>query len=119
MPGAPGRLPERWALDLRRRRAAGIPDDLEFATKLQLATNQLGRLAAAGLPTRWAAFYEVYGRSEELHKKAAKAGLADVAIIPRDYQVTAPAGKCIRADEAVKDAVFERRSCGNGSKSPR
>ena len=25
----------------------------------------------------------------------------------------------IRADEAVADAVFERRSCGNGSKGPR
>ena len=26
-------MPERWAADLPRRRAAGIPDDLEFATK--------------------------------------------------------------------------------------
>jgi DDE family transposase len=42
-----------------------------------------------------------------------------VAIIPRDYQVTLPSGTAIRADEAVKDAVFERRSCGNGSKGPR
>ena len=25
----------------------------------------------------------------------------------------------IRADEAVKDAVFERRSCGTGTKGPR
>ena len=46
-------------------------------------------------------------------------GLAYVAIIPCDYQVTLPSGAVIRADEAVKDAVFERRSCGNGSKGPR
>jgi hypothetical protein len=65
------------------------------------------------------AFDEVYGRSEELRKKAAKAGLSCVAIIPCDYQVPLPSGAVIRADEAVADAVFERRSCGNGSKGPR
>jgi hypothetical protein len=112
-------VPERWARDLPRRRAAGIPDDLEFATKPQLAMNQLDRLTAAGLPARWAAFDEVYGRSEQLRTKAAKAGLAYVAIIPCDYQVTLPSGTAIRADQAVKEAVFERRSCGNGSKGPR
>src|SRR6266702_4097421 len=112
-------MPDRWAGDLARRRAAGIGDDLEFATKPQLAMNQLDRLTAAGLPARWVAFDEVYGRSEKLRKKAAKAGLAYVAIIPRDYQVTLPSGTAIRADQAVKDAVFERRSCGNGSKGPR
>jgi len=112
-------LPERWAGDLPRRRDAGIPGDLAFVTKPQLAMNQLGRLMAAGLPARWIAFDEVYGRSEDLRKKAAKAGLAYVAIIPRDYQVTMPSGTVIRADQAVKDAVFERRSCGNGCKGPR
>jgi SRSO17 transposase len=112
-------MPERWADDLPRRRAAGIGDDLEFATKPQLAMNQLGRLMAAGLPVNWVAFDEVYGRSEELRKKCAKAGLGYVAIIPRDYRVTTGAGAVIRADQAVKDAVFERRSCGNGSKGPR
>lgn len=112
-------MPDRWAGDLARRHAAGIPADLEFATKPQLAMNQLDRLMAAGLPVRWAAFDEVYGRSEKLRKKCAKAGLAYAAIIPCDYQVTLPSGTVIRADEAVKDAIFERRSCGNGSKGPR
>jgi len=112
-------MPDRRAGDLARRRAAGIPDDLEFATKPQLAMNQLDRLTAAGLPARRVAFDEVYGRSEKLRKKAAKAGLAYAAIIPCDYQVTTPAGTTIRADQAVTDAIFERRSCGNGSKGPR
>jgi SRSO17 transposase len=112
-------LPERWARDLPRRRAARIPGDLEFATKPRLAMHQLGRLTAAGLPARWVAFDEVYGRSEPLRTKAATAGLAYVAIIPCDYQVTLPSGTAVRAGEAVTDAVFERRSCGNGSKGPR
>jgi len=74
-------MPDRWAGDLARRGAAGIPDSLEFATKPQLAMGQLGRLTAAGLPIRWVAFDEVYGRSEKLRTKAAKAGLAYVAVI--------------------------------------
>ena len=112
-------MPRRWADDLPRRHTAGIPSDLEFATKPQLAMRQLERLMAAGLPARWVAFDEVYGRSAQLRKKAARAGLAYAAIVPCDYLVTTPAGTTIRADQAVAGAVFERRSCGNGSKGPR
>jgi SRSO17 transposase len=112
-------LPQRWVTDPSRRRGAGIPDELQFATKPQLAMNQLDRLTAAGLPARWAAFDEVYGRSEALRTKTANAGLAYVAIIPCDYQIRMPCGTTIRADQATADAVFERRSCGNGSKGPR
>ena len=112
-------MPARWVGDQARRHTAGIPDDLEFATKPQLAMRQLERLMAAGLPAKWVAFDEVYGRSEQLRKKAAGAGLAYAAIIPCDYLVTTPAGTMTRADAAVGSAVFERRSCGNGSKGPR
>jgi SRSO17 transposase len=112
-------MPERWAGDLPRRRAAGIPDDLAFATKPDLAIGQLERLLAAGLPANWAAADEVYGRSRKLRKACRKAGLASVFIIPCDFRVTTPAGTVIRADQAIADAVFERRSCGNGSKGPR
>jgi hypothetical protein len=112
-------MPDRTALDYRRRRRAAIPDELAFRTKPQLAMAQLGRLAAAGLPARWAAFDEVYGRSQALRKAAAKAGLAYVAIIPRSYHLTLASGRVIRADQALPDAVFERRCCGYGSKGPR
>ncbi len=112
-------MPGRWAADLPRRRAAGIGDDLEFATKPQLAIGQVKRLTAAGLPARWAAIDEVYGRSGAVRKACEDAGLAYVAIIPCDYPVKTAAGTVIRASEAVKDAVFERRSCGTGTKGPR
>jgi SRSO17 transposase len=111
--------PRRWVGDQTRRQVAGIPDDLEFATKPALAMAQLDRLVAAGVPARWTAFDEVYGRSERLRRKAARAGLAYAAIIPCDYPVSTPAGATIRADQAVASAVFERRSCGTGSKGPR
>jgi hypothetical protein len=112
-------MPDRQALDYRRRHALGIPDELAFRTKPQLAADQLGRLAAAGLPARWTAFDEVYGRSQDLRRTAARAGLAYVAIIPCSYQVTLASGAVIRADQAVRDAAWTRCSCGTGSRGPR
>ncbi len=112
-------MPRRWADDKERRDAAGIPDDLMFATKPGLAAGQLTRLIAAGLPLKWVAADEVYGRSGDLRRACRKAGLASVFIIPRDFPVTTAAGTVIRAGQAVAGAVFERRSCGGGSKGPR
>src|SRR5262249_18962410 len=43
-------LPESWADDRARRQEAGVPDDVAFATKPELAKRMLERLRAAGLP---------------------------------------------------------------------
>jgi SRSO17 transposase len=43
-------LPESWAHDRRRRRKAGVPDDVEFATKPSIALQQVQRLKQDGLP---------------------------------------------------------------------
>ncbi len=112
-------MPGRWDTDLARRRAAGIPRGLDRKTKPQLAEDQLERLLKAGLPARWAAFDEVYGRSSALRGACEAAGLPYVAVIPRDFRITLPSGAVIKAEDAAGDAVFERRSCGNGSKGPR
>ena len=66
-----------------------------------------------------AAFDEVYGRSSELRWSCESAGLPYVAVIPRDFRITLPSGAVINADRRHQDAVFEQRSCGNGSKGPR
>lgn len=112
-------MPERWAKDTERRRAAGIPDGLTRTAKPRLAEDQLERLRKAGLPACWAAFDEVYGRSSELREACEAAGLPYVAIIPRDFRITLPSGAVIKAEDALTDALFERRSCGDGAKGPR
>jgi SRSO17 transposase len=112
-------MPERWEEDWRRRRAARIPDGLARKTKPQLAIAQLKRLLGTGMPARWAAFDEVYGRSGELRRFCESRDLAYVAVVPCDFRVSLPSGAVVRADEAVRDAIFELRSCGNGSKGPR
>lgn len=112
-------MPKCWAADPARRKTAGIPETLAFATKPDLAIAQVKRLMAAGLRVTWAAADEVYGRCGEFREALRALSLAYVVIIPCDYRITLASGTVIRADQAVRDAVFEERSCGNGTKGPR
>jgi SRSO17 transposase len=112
-------MPDCWAKDPQRRAEARIPEKLAFATKPELAIAQVKRLMAAGIRALWAAADEVYGRSGEFRAALRALDLAYVVIIPCDYKVTVAKDKAIRADEAMAGAVFERRSCGNGTKGPR
>jgi len=112
-------MPDCWAKDPRRRTRAGIPEDLAFATKPELAIAQAKRLMAAGLRVTWAAADEVYGRCGEFRAALRALGLAYVVVIPCDYRVALARNTVIRADQAIARAVFERRSCGNGTKGPR
>ncbi len=43
-------LPEDWSKDLLRRHAAGVPDEVHFATKAQIALAQLRQLLGEGAP---------------------------------------------------------------------
>lgn len=44
-------LPEDWASDTERRAKTGVPQEMRFATKLQIALQQLSALLAAGAPS--------------------------------------------------------------------
>src|SRR5512132_2964911 len=43
-------VPESWANDRRRRRAAGIPEEVTFQTKWQIALERIAHLRDEGLP---------------------------------------------------------------------
>ena len=59
-------LPQKWTQDRDRCRAAGIGDEVEFATKPQLAQKMIERAVAAGVPFAWVAGDEVYGQNPGL-----------------------------------------------------
>ena len=113
-------MPECWAKDPARRKKAGIPRDLAFATKPELAVAQVRAVIERGIRICWVAADEVYGRSGDFRAACRAALLSYVVIIPCDWKVTLAKGtEPVRADGAARDAVFERRSAGNGTKGPR
>ncbi len=59
-------LPKSWTRDPDRCRAAGVPDDVGFATKPALAREMIARALDAGAPAAWVAGDEVYGDDSEL-----------------------------------------------------
>jgi SRSO17 transposase len=57
-------LPEEWTADRVRCREAGIPDEVGFATKGELAKQMLSRAFAAGVQAQWVVGDTVYGYDE-------------------------------------------------------
>jgi SRSO17 transposase len=56
-------LPEEWATDAERRREAGVPEEVVFRTKPELALEMVREAAARGVPFRWVGGDSVYGDS--------------------------------------------------------
>jgi SRSO17 transposase len=112
-------MPKSWAQDPDRRKKAGIPEGLAFATKPELAIEQVKRVMASGIRVLWAAADEVYGRCSDFRAALRALSLAYVVIVPCSQAIALTKDRTVRADQAIQDAVFERRSCGNGEKGPR
>src|SRR5215208_4872274 len=54
-------LPKGWIADADRRAGAGVPEQVAFATKPELARVMLERAGAAHVPAGWVTAAEVYG----------------------------------------------------------
>ncbi|HUX75988.1 MAG TPA: transposase, partial [Anaerolineae bacterium] len=61
-------LPEEWAADPARRREAGVPETVTFATKPQLARRMLERALEADVPAAWVTGDELYGNDTDLRR---------------------------------------------------
>jgi SRSO17 transposase len=115
-------VPKDWADDSGRRAAAGIPDDLEFKTKPQLAAEIVAQLRTEGRCPPWVTGDEVYGRDAKLRTMLEDQGTGYVLKIPCSFRVTLPAGQKIRADHAarlVPARAWQTASAGHGSKGER
>jgi hypothetical protein len=72
-------LPKEWAADEERRRKAGVPEEVDFATKPQIALEQLREACAAGLPRGVVLMDPGYGHDGQLRAAVTALGLAYVA----------------------------------------
>jgi SRSO17 transposase len=114
-------LPKSWAQDTERRASAGVPVDVEFATKPALARQMLTRALEGGACAPWVTGDEVYGADPGLRAELEKRGVGYVLAVACSHPVTTAAGKR-RADQiaaSLPRQVWQRVSAGQGSKGPR
>jgi SRSO17 transposase len=114
-------LPASWTQDRDRCRAAGIGDDVEFATKPELARQMIGRAIEAGVAFRWVTADEAYGQNTPLRDWLEARQVRYVLAVPKSFTAVTAAGPR-RADqlaELVPAAGWQQLSCGGGAKGPR
>jgi SRSO17 transposase len=68
-------LPEEWASDNARREKAGVPAEIEFATKPQIALEQIRAAKAAGVPVGVVLGDAGYGNSVDFRESLSEQGL--------------------------------------------
>jgi SRSO17 transposase len=118
-------LPKEWAADAARRAAAGVPADVAFRTKPQLAQAMLERALAAEVPAGWVTGDEVYGGDRRLRLWLEARGLPHVLAVKRTEPLWAATGRgpaqVAAADlvAAVADDAWARLSAGEGAKGLR
>jgi SRSO17 transposase len=83
-------LPKDWAEDRARRRAAGVPDEIAFSTKPQMALEQIRWAVEAGLPRGVALMDPGYGHDARMRTGVSALGLAYVAGVLSNDMVFGP-----------------------------
>lgn len=115
-------LPQSWAQNWKRRKAAGVPKAIRFATKPTLARPMLERAFAAGMPGAWVTGDTVYGNDGKLRAYLEQERKGYVLAVACTHQVALPTGVKRGAAALVKRreaAHWQRRSAGDGAKGPR
>jgi SRSO17 transposase len=68
-------LPQSWASDADRRKKAGVPEEIDFQTKIEIALDQIRAAAAAGLPRGVVLIDAGYGPHSDLRSAITALGL--------------------------------------------
>jgi SRSO17 transposase len=114
-------LPKSWTCDPERMAEAGVPEDVEFATKPALATKLILTALDGGAHAGWVAGDEVYGADPQLRRTVRAHGLGYVLQVAANRRVPTHAGP-MRVDEVaalVPEHGWATYSAGRGSKGPR
>ena len=115
-------LPAGWTDDRERCRAAGIPDDVAFATKPAQAQAMLERALGAGVPAAWVTADSVYGDVKYLRVWLEARPIGYVLAVSGKDTVVGPDWHQRRISTYLADPPTEgwqRLSAGDGAKGPR
>ena len=114
-------LPEGCAADEEHRELAGVPEEVMFATKPQLAGALLDRAHALGIRAAFVAGDEVYG-GRELRRSIRQRGTGYVMAVRANHVVTTGSGRTVTAAAAagmIPARAWHRMRTGSGTKGTR
>ncbi len=122
--GARQWIPREHIDDPVRSLVTGLPLNLEFRTKGQLAIDISKDAADDGIRPDFYCGDEVYGNCTELREHFEAEGQAYVLRVPSNFMITPAAGTKLTCADAVKPLLkhsqrWEVRSAGSGSKGER
>jgi len=110
-------MPEVWVDDKPRCTEAGVPEDLKFQTKPELALEMIQEATAAGMSYKWVTGDCAYGDSRAIRKWLEENNKCYVLNISRkEYIENSNIG--VLLSNLPADGWFEA-SCGDGSKGAR
>ena len=110
---------ESWFGDPARCAEAGIPDDLEFATRPAQVATMIGRARQAGVPFAWFTADEEFGQNPGLRGYLEDNAIAYVMAVPKNTEFTDSAGRKVIVSELagrLAPNAWQRRACGIGAK---
>jgi SRSO17 transposase len=114
-------LPKEWAEDQARRKSAGVPPEVAFATKPQLAQRMLKRAWRLGVKAAWVTGDAVYGNDVKFRRFLEANDQPYVLAVKSDQRLYD--GTCRDRVDAIIDPLpakaWHRASAGSGLKGPR
>ncbi|MEO3765991.1 IS701 family transposase [Streptomyces sp. B8F3] len=116
--------PERsGCADPERRRTAGIPDDVTFATKPRLGGDMIAAALDAGVTASWVTGDEAYCQDPHLRARLEERGIGYAPAVACSARVQINNGREPARADTVADrlpkASWHRQSAGSGAKGPR
>lgn len=116
-------LPESWAQDPARCKAAGIPEDMTFRPKTEIALELVDRANANGLEFGWFSFDEGYGGKPPFLAGMIARGHRYVGEVPKTFSGWSIVPRVLKAEEAVypqggRPRVFPRLADGSAPTRP-
>ena len=114
-------LPEGCAADDEHRELAGVPEEVMFATKPQLAGDLLDRAHSLGIRAAFVAGDEVYG-GRQLRRSIRRRGMGYVMAVRANHVLTTGSGRAVTAAAAARlipARAWHRMRTGSGTKGVR
>jgi len=114
-------MPKAWTEDKARCEEAGVPEELKFRTKPELAHEMLREATTAGVPYTWVTGDSAYGDYDLIREWVEENGKCYVLCVSmKEYIYDGESKVCVGSvvKKLLGEGWFEA-SCGDGSKGAR